>query len=410
MPERMTDASEIVARQYSKWVYPRPIMDLDEHAASGPRPKISPAGDPSFVWPEGAPTGPLRILVAGCGSSQAAAIAYFHPEAAVVGLDLSEPSLAHNKFLAERHELQNLRLEHRDLRSVAESEQQFDFIYCTGVLHHLGAPDDGVRALRAVLAPHGVAAVLIYGFYGRLGVYMLQDSFRKLGLGQDQQDVASVRQTLNALPWTHPVQSYIKTTSDLGYDAGVVDSFLHNVDHAYTVESAMELLESNGMAFQSWLFPHLYSVEGRGYPNDIVERALGLPEREHWTVAELLSAPKTHFFLARRNDSPGPFRVDFNEGDVARYRPVWRSGVALETGDDGRVQVRRGNGNAITLAPNGARLARQVDGARNIESCWRNTNRDGGQPLAWTPWAVGFFRRMWRLGVMAFRLADAPGG
>jgi hypothetical protein len=47
----------------------------------------------------------LRILVAGCGTKQAAHIAMTNRECSVLGVDLSENSLTHHRRLQEKHSL-----------------------------------------------------------------------------------------------------------------------------------------------------------------------------------------------------------------------------------------------------------------------------------------------------------------
>src|SRR6478672_383599 len=104
----MEDVSTLVAKQYEAFAYPPPIADLKEAIRGG----YFQIGDPSHygpvLWPQGRRTGSLKILVAGCGTVQAAYAAYMNPDDEVVGIDLSEASLAHERFLQERHGLENL--------------------------------------------------------------------------------------------------------------------------------------------------------------------------------------------------------------------------------------------------------------------------------------------------------------
>ena len=47
---------------------------------------------------------------------------------------------------------------------------RFDFIRCTGVLHHMEDPLAGLRALAQVLHEDGLMGVMVYGRYARTGV------------------------------------------------------------------------------------------------------------------------------------------------------------------------------------------------------------------------------------------------
>lgn len=93
-------------------------------------------GDPMLYWPLFWPqrrnTDGLRILVAGCGTVQAAYYALRNPTWTVVGIDFSESSLKHQAVLKKRHHLENLELHKLDLEDVATLGKEFDFITCTG--------------------------------------------------------------------------------------------------------------------------------------------------------------------------------------------------------------------------------------------------------------------------------------
>ena len=179
MDKSVADRS-LVARQYERWVYPFPIMNLSAPDVRGLRDGADPDINFYTYWPNQPFRDDLDILIAGCGSNAAARYAFNHPNARVVGLDFSSSSLAHEKYLKDKHRLDNLTLHHACLEEVSALGRTFDFIDACGVLHHLPDPVVGLKALSGVLRPHGTIAVMVYGQYGRAGVYMLQEMFRLL--------------------------------------------------------------------------------------------------------------------------------------------------------------------------------------------------------------------------------------
>ena len=150
-----------------------------------------------------------------------------NPNSKVVGLDLSEASLGHEAYLKHKHGLDNLELFRMSLGDVGSLGRTFDLVVCTGVLHHLPDPDAGLRCLRDVLRPHGVISVMVYGYYPRFGVYMMQEVFRVLGLKQDAVGIGIVKRAIKDVPAWHHVRRYFAIAPDLGYDSGLVDTFLH---------------------------------------------------------------------------------------------------------------------------------------------------------------------------------------
>ena len=327
----MKDVTTLVAEQYEAFAYPAPFADLAEEVAKG----YFQIGDPSLygplLWPRGKPDRPLRILVAGCGTMQAACTAFMNRNDEVVGIDLSEASLAHERYLQDKHGLTNLKLFQGDLREVGEIGGAFDVILCTGVLHHLADPAAGLAALRDVLAPEGVMVLMLYGATVRVGVYMLQDAFQRIGISQSQEGVAHLRRILSELPGRHYAQDYIRAAEELKHDTAVVDTFLHPQDRAYTVPHLLQLVENSGLRFQNWVDNHVYWRNGAWGPDSAVAAAVDpLPPREHWAAVEMLrQASGMHFFTVRHSTADLTV-VDFEAGDWRRFVPHRAPGLSKE--------------------------------------------------------------------------------
>lgn len=368
------DVSRLVARQYSAWSYPEPIADMAEAMARGYHEFATPHKFLPLLWPEGRDLSGLRILVAGCGTNQAAYNAMAHPRAEVLGIDLSRPSLEHSQYLKDKHGLGNLQLRQMSLLQVAELGQRFDYIACTGVLHHLADPAAGLRALASVLAPDGMLNLMVYGQHARAGVYLLQEAFRRLGCGQDGEDVALVRATLASMDPKHSIHAYLSGAKDLHYDAGIVDTFLHPQDRAYTVPQVMDFLQENGLAFWSWadcLFYNPLATIPVTHP--LQSRLAQLPELERWSIVELLTQARgTHRFLAcHPARAASGLRIDFNDPAWLGFVPLARSGLTVaEPGDPtaGRRPRLQRLWHSFELTPIGAALFDEVDGQRSIEA------------------------------------------
>lgn len=105
----MPALTDDIARQYERWVYPRPVLDLHEHEARL-RCSANPSAQHLAFWPDRDYPQGLQILSAGCGANQAAAIAFQNPTAQVLGIDVSASSLAHEELLKSKYQLTNLEL------------------------------------------------------------------------------------------------------------------------------------------------------------------------------------------------------------------------------------------------------------------------------------------------------------
>jgi ubiquinone/menaquinone biosynthesis C-methylase UbiE len=90
--------SEEVRDFYESMRYPAPLTSLDEHLALYENP-LRRHAQFHLIWPDKRPRENQKILVAGCGTSQAARYALREPEAQITAIDVSDTSLRHTRDL-----------------------------------------------------------------------------------------------------------------------------------------------------------------------------------------------------------------------------------------------------------------------------------------------------------------------
>jgi len=107
------------------------------------------------------------VLDAGCGTGEYSC--WFASRGArVTGIDLSDGSLNEASAYAESLSLDNVRFEKRSVLATGFADASFDFVYCTGVLHHTSDPFGGLTELSRVLCPGGKLLVSLYTSSGFL--------------------------------------------------------------------------------------------------------------------------------------------------------------------------------------------------------------------------------------------------
>ena len=172
--------AEEVQDFYDRYPYPRPVDSLDKYRRLW-QDRQRRRADYHLFWPARAYREDYSILVAGCGTSQAAKHAMRWPAAQVTGIDFSATSVRCTEELKRKYDLHNLQVRQLPIERASELATSFDQIVCTGVLHHLADPDAGLKALRSVLKPDGALQLMVYAPYGRAGIYLLQEFCRRLG-------------------------------------------------------------------------------------------------------------------------------------------------------------------------------------------------------------------------------------
>src|SRR3984957_13752931 len=130
------DIAEQVRDFYDRYPYPRPVDSLEKYRDLWQDQQRPPA-DYHLHWPGRSYREDYSILIAGCGTSQAAKHALRWPAAQVTGIDISATSVRYTQELKRKYNLNNLHLPQLAIERVTDLGMSFDQIVCTGVLHHL---------------------------------------------------------------------------------------------------------------------------------------------------------------------------------------------------------------------------------------------------------------------------------
>lgn len=394
--------NDVVSRQYDRWQYPPPIGDLELYSKTNWE-WFDPYRAHRVLWPDRDYRPDLDILIAGCGANQAAVFAFTNRSAKVVAVDVSQAALDHQRYLKDKHDLQNLELHLLPIEEVSALGRDFDLIVSTGVLHHLADPLTGLRALASCVRRDGAIGAMLYAKYGRIGVELLESTFRDLGLSQDEASVQAVKNIIAMLPADHPVRSYLKVARDLQTDGALVDTFLHGRQRSYTVSQCLQLVASAGLAFQGWFHKTPY------YPHEILTPSselasytAHLPDAELWSVMERLQPLNaTHFFMACRPDRPKQqYTIDFSTVAALDYVPMSRTACQLSGID------LLGPGARLRLSPAQLPFAQLVDGRRSIREIAAKV-RAGSDTGDVEDFARKLFQELWRLDFLSMAIAGS---
>lgn len=299
---------------YDRHPYPPPTTDLERYRRQWQDPQRRRA-DYHLLWPRHPYREEQTILVAGCGTSQAAKYAIRRAAARVTGIDISGAGLDHTRRLQRRHGLTNLELHELPIERVHELGRSFDRIVCTGVLHHLADPDVGLRALRTVLEPDGALHLMVYAPYGRAGIYMIQEYCRRLGVGGNHAEILDLAAVLGMLPRDHPLSHVLRASPDFEHPHGLADALLNPRDRAYSVPQLFDFIERNGLSFGRWYLQAPYLPRcGDVAKTPHGPRLARLPAPEACAAVELLRGtlmrPQRHRVSGRPSKPSlvGPFR------------------------------------------------------------------------------------------------------
>lgn len=230
--------SDAVRGQYEANPYPRWRLPPGQQRVSVAR-HLAALGAPQDE--------PLSVLVAGCGTGfEPIDLARMDPSLSITALDLSAASLAYGQRMAGLLGVEAVRFMQGDILDVAALEQRFALVNCTGVLHHMERPEDGLAALTGVLEPGGVLRLALYSERARAWVAEAQRVIAGQGWDASAEGIRAFRGHVLALPPEQPL-SRLRESDDFYTLSGCRDLCFHAREHWYRLPAIGAMLEAAGL-------------------------------------------------------------------------------------------------------------------------------------------------------------------
>jgi 2-polyprenyl-3-methyl-5-hydroxy-6-metoxy-1,4-benzoquinol methylase len=267
------------------------------------------------VLPQGA-----QIWVAGCGTNQALFTALRFQQGRVVGSDLSAESLAVCGANASSLGVENLELRRESINQVSYTSL-FDYVICTGVIHHNADPVEPLLRLAQALKPEGVLELMVYNQFHRILSSAFQNAIWLL-LGKPakpdlDQELPMGRRLVETFRKENLMSRFLASTKKMS-DTAFADLLLQPVEHSFSVDSLEKAARRSGLEMLTFCNDHYSRTKDEADWNleladpGLQERYDALPDIERWQVTNLLMAETSPmlWFYFQRQDCPRPRKTE----------------------------------------------------------------------------------------------------
>lgn len=255
-----------------------------------------------------------NIWVAGCGTNQAVITALRFPKAQVLGSDLSQQSLEISSQIAEELGISNLQLKQESLNQVTYKDQ-FDYIICTGVIHHNANPQQTLVNLAKALKPSGIMEIMVYNRLHRIFTSSFQKAVRILlgskasSINFDSELAIALKLVNGGFSTKSFVATFLNEFKD-GAESKLADTLIQPVEYSYTVESLEELIKSCGLELVSPRI-NIFDIANKTFlwntefnDSELQEHYNSLPDSSRWQITNLLQiekSPMLWFYIQRKD-------------------------------------------------------------------------------------------------------------
>ncbi len=157
-----------------------------------------------------------EVLDMGCGSGRYSLALAQVGAAKVSAIDLEEKSFCVSRDYAREHQL-DVTFYEGNFLTLPFEDNQFDFVFCNGVLHHSASTEKGLSEIARVLKDSGKAFLYLYGAGGIFWTTRrkLRPLFKKIPLGYTQSVLGTIgmpsKRFVFCDTWYVPKEDHIET-------------------------------------------------------------------------------------------------------------------------------------------------------------------------------------------------------
>jgi len=197
--------------------------------------------------------GPFEVLIAGAGTGEhaIASSASYGADTNVTAIDLSRPSLAYGKWMAQHLGVENIAFAQADILGLPEESGPYQIIEAVGVLHHMADPLAGWRALLERLAPGGLMMVGLYSKLARANLAALHEHPAYPGPGCTDAEARAFRAALIA----DRTDETLFDSRDFYTLNDFRDLALHNQEVSFELADIAAFLDEHGLVFAGFILP-----------------------------------------------------------------------------------------------------------------------------------------------------------
>jgi len=208
-----------------------------------------------------------KIIEVGSGTSQLSIALASATNNEVVAFDPTLESLRLGVSFAKINKVDNCIFVNGDIFANPFSEEYFDIVWCSGVLHHTENAMKGFEIISTWAKPNGYIVIGLYNLYGRLRTVFRQNLFKLLGKGKFAKKMIS---------FLDPVLR--QNISEQKKQAWFQDQYMHPIETLHTLDEVIGWFEKNNIEFinsipkcdmENVIYENIFVKQGKG---DIVTR------------------------------------------------------------------------------------------------------------------------------------------
>ena len=214
----------------------------------------------------------IELLIAGCGTGKQVIDAARYGDIKITAVDLSVTSLTYGMRKCHELGVNNVQFIKSDILNLISLNKKFDVIECSGVLHHMSSPNDGLRVLKNILKPGGYLKLGLYSELARKFVVKMKEYIKIKNYSDTPEDMKKFRNDIfnhqeNNI--SNDIVTKLFLSNCFWNLSGVRDLIFHKQEYRYCIDELMEIFNLFNFEFLGFVIQKdILDYFTEKFPND----------------------------------------------------------------------------------------------------------------------------------------------
>ncbi len=213
-----------------------------------------------------------KLLIAGCGTGKQVVDSARYGNLKITAVDLSVSSLTYGMRKCKELGINNAQFIQSDILNLKDLNKKFDVIECSGVIHHMKCPNDGLNVLKKILKPGGYLKLGVYSELARKFIVEMKEYIKAKKYSDTAEDMRSFRNDVLNFQVNNidkDIVSKLFLSNCFWNLSGVRDLIFHKQEYRYCIEELIEMIKLFKFKFLGFVIQKdILDYYTEKFPND----------------------------------------------------------------------------------------------------------------------------------------------
>ena len=253
-----SNTSKIVASLYEENPYPRwEVLNMQNEGMS----LKQFANNKNIKYQNKNFNDPIKILIAGCGTgSQVISMANLFKNCSIDAIDISTSSLGYALNKSDEFKVNNINFIKKDILDLEDLNSNYNYIECSGVLHHMDNPKDGLNILCKLLKKNGIMKLGLYSSKARTNINKARKYIKKNKIQFSEENLKEFRKAVITDKLSHSKFKGLENIPDFYSTSNSRDLLFHVQEKQFNLHIIKKLLNNYNLNFAGFEFLNQYTL------------------------------------------------------------------------------------------------------------------------------------------------------